>query len=40
MFSPLNELFLFLGNDCSLGKITLYCLNPNLVLFLHSAVAE
>ena len=38
MFSPSNDLFIFISTDCFLVKMTPYCLNPNLVLNLHAAV--
>ena len=38
VFSPPNELFIFVSTCCSLVKVTSYCLNPNLVLNLCTAV--
>ena len=38
VFSPPNELFIFVSTCCSLVKVTSYCLNPNLVLNLGTAV--
>ena len=38
MFSPLNKIFIFVRIDCSLDNMTLYCLNPNLVINLCAAV--
>ena len=38
MFSPLNKLFIFDSNDCSLVKMTSCCFNINLVLYLCAAV--
>ena len=37
VFSPPNELFIFVSTCCSLVKVTSYCLNPNLVLNLGTA---
>ena len=39
MFSPLNELFIFVSTDCSFVKMTPYCFSPNLVLNLCAAIA-
>ena len=39
MFSPSNKLFIFVSTDCSLVKMTSYCLNPNFVLNLYVDVA-
>ena len=39
MHLPSNELLIFLSTVCSSVKITLYCLNPILVLKLCAAVA-
>ena len=38
MFSPSEELFIFISTDCYLVKSTLYRLNPNPVLNLYAAV--
>ena len=38
VFSPPNELFIFVSTCCSLVKVTSYCLNPSLVLNLGTAV--
>ena len=38
MFSPSNELFISVTTDCSLVKMTSYCLNHSLVLNLCAAV--
>ena len=38
MFSPSNDLFIFISTDRFLVKMTPHCLNPNLVLNLHAAV--
>ena len=38
MFSPSNELFVYVSSDFSLFKTTSSCLNPNLALSLSSAV--
>ena len=32
MFSPSDELIIFVSTNCSFVKITLYCLNPNFLL--------
>ena len=32
LYSPSNELIIFVSTDCSFVKITSYCLNPNVVL--------
>ena len=34
---PSNEVIIFISTNCSLVKITSYCLNPNLVLKLCAA---
>ena len=38
MFSPLNELFIFVRTDCFLVKVISYCLNPSIVLNFYVAV--
>ena len=38
MFSPSNELLLVINTDCSLVKMTLYCLNPYIALNFCAAV--
>ena len=43
MFSPSNELSIFVNNDCSLVKMTSFCLNPNpnlcATVFLQSMIS-
>ena len=38
MFSPSNELIIFVGSDCPLVNTASYFLNPNLVLNLYVAI--
>ena len=38
MFSPSNELIIFVSTDCSFLKMISYCLNPNFVLNLCADV--
>ena len=38
MFSASSELFIFVSTDCCLVNMTSYCLNPNLVLNLCTAI--
>ena len=38
VFFPSKEGFIFVSSDCSLVKLTSFCLNPNLVLHLCAAV--
>ena len=39
IFSPLNELIIFVSADCLSAKMTSYCLNPNLALNLWAGAA-
>ena len=38
IFSPSNELIIFISTDCCFVEMTSYFLNPNLVLYLRAKV--